>query len=628
MFEIIHNNHDFVNFFGAVCFFYSISSVLLIIKLFNAFVVFLFRLCFLLVIIASNLSNGFGVAMFFGGLKSELANVKQRLVEADNKLSSIDRSMAIIEFELGGTIIHANDNFLKALGGYQLAEIVGKHHRMFVPPSERESPEYRDFWLKLAQGQFLSSRFKRVAKNGDIVWIQATYNPIFDSLGHPYKVVKLATNITQEVMKESEIDAQMAAIHRSLAVIEFDLQGNVLTANANFSSVMGFTLSEIQGKHHAMFVDAIESKSKEYADFWKDLGNGKVVSSTFKRFGKNRKPVWLEASYNPVYDADGKVYKVVKFAADVTEQEQRKQDLSRAVTDASGVLLALAEGDLTKDMPSGVYKGELHDLKNALNYTIDRFKRIVAETIESANIVSNAASQVSTGASDLSARVQEQAAALEETSATMNEMAAAVQINTEHARKVAELALSAQIQTTGGTQVVQKTIDAMNAIRDSSNRITDIVTLIDGIAFQTNLLALNAAVEAARAGEHGRGFAVVASEVRALAQKSATAAQDIKDLINDSSERVVNGQLLAEESGKTLDGIAQLINQVSSMIGQIATASHEQSIGINQVHQAIAQIDDVTQQNAALVEETTASAENLSDEAHKLQENMSVFKLA
>lgn len=566
--------------------------------------------------------------MFFGKLKSELSSVKQSLVAAEHRLSAIDRSMAVIEFELDGTIIHANENFLKALGGYQLAEVVGKHHRIFVAPSERESSDYRDFWLTLAQGQFISSRFKRIAKNGDVVWIQASYNLIIDEIGRPYKVIKFATDVTKEVLKENEHAASIAAIQRLMAVIEFDLQGNVLTANENFSRLMGYAFSEIQGKHHAMFVDTLEAKSKAYADFWQDLANGKIISSTFKRFGKNGKLVYLEASYNPVYDADGKIYKVVKFAADVTEQEQRKQDLSRAVTDASGVLLALAEGDLTKEMPSGVYKGELHDLKNALNYTIDRFKRIVAETIESAHIVSNAASQVSIGASDLSARVQEQAAALEETSATMNEMASAVQINTEHARKVAELALSAQTQTTGGTQIVQRTIEAMHAIRDSSNRITDIVTLIDGIAFQTNLLALNAAVEAARAGEHGRGFAVVASEVRALAQKSATAAQDIKDLINDSSERVVNGQLLAEESGKTLDGIAQLINQVTSMIGQIATASHEQSIGINQVHQAIAQIDDVTQQNAALVEETTASAENLSDEAHKLQENMSVFKLA
>ncbi len=566
--------------------------------------------------------------MFFGKLKSELSSVKQRLVEAENKLSAMDRSIAVIEFELDGTIIHANENFLKALGGYQLVEVVGKHHRIFVAQSERESSDYRDFWLKLAQGQFVSSRFKRIAKNGDVVCIQASYNPIFDEIGRPYKVIKFATDVTKEVLKENEHAASIAAIQRSMAVIEFDLSGKILTANENFSQTMDYSVSEIQGKHHSVFVDALEAKSKAYADFWQDLASGKIVSSTFKRFGKNGKLVYLEASYNPVYDADGKIYKVVKFAADVTEQEQRKQYLSRAVTDASGVLLALAEGDLTKEMPSGVYKGELHDLKNALNYTIDRFKRIVAETIESAHIVSNAASQVSIGASDLSARVQEQAAALEETSATMNEMASAVQINTEHARKVAELALSAQTQTTGGTQIVQRTIEAMHAIRDSSNRITDIVTLIDGIAFQTNLLALNAAVEAARAGEHGRGFAVVASEVRALAQKSATAAQDIKDLINDSSERVVNGQLLAEESGKTLDGIAQLINQVSSMIGQIATASHEQSIGINQVHQAIAQIDDVTQQNAALVEETTASAENLSDEAHKLQENMSVFKLA
>lgn len=556
-----------------------------------------------------------------------LKTLNHQVQQQAHVLATIQRSMAVIEFDLNGIVLHANDNFLSALGGYSLTEVVGQHHSMFVDKSESESPSYKQFWAKLARGEFVAERFKRIGKNKEVVWIQASYNPVLGEQGRPYKVIKFATVVTADVVKENEVSAKMAAVDRSMAVIEFDLQGNILTANDNFLTTMGYGLPEIVGQHHRMFVEAAEHQTASYRNFWSDLAAGKLCAGTYQRVSKNKAAVWLEASYNPVFDADGRVYKIIKFAADVTEQEMHKQELSMAVKDASEVLLALANGDLTKQMPSGVYKGELHDLKNALNYTIDSFKRIVAETRESADVVSHAAAQVSMGASDLSARVQEQAAALEQTSATMNEMASAVQANTGYARKVYELARQAQAQTNEGTSIVQQTIDAMNSIRESSNKITDIVALIDGIAFQTNLLALNAAVEAARAGEHGRGFAVVASEVRALAQKSAAAAKDIKELINDSSTRVANGQVLAETSGETLTGIALVINQVSDMVNQITTASDEQSVGIGQVHQAISQIDDVTQQNAALVEETTASAESLSQEAERLQSNMNVFKL-
>jgi methyl-accepting chemotaxis protein len=208
----------------------------------------------------------------------------------------------------------------------------------------------------------------------------------------------------------------------------------------------------------------------------------------------------------------------------------------------------------------------------------------------------------------------------------MNQMAAAVQANTANARKVADLAHQVQHQSEDGSSVMRETIDAMQSIKESSSQISDIVSIIDGIAFQTNLLALNAAVEAARAGEHGRGFAVVASEVRALAGKSADAAKDIKVLIEESVTRVAKGTALAEQSGEVLSGITGSIEQVAEMIEAIANASNEQSIGINQVNKAIADIDVITQQNAALVEETTAAAESLNHEANELRQNMDFFK--
>ena len=299
--------------------------------------------------------------------------------------------------------------------------------------------------------------------------------------------------------------------------------------------------------------------------------------------------------------------------------------LAMAVSGISNIVIGQANGDLTQEC-TAEFKGQLKDLQNAINQSSSKLKEIVSQAVEASNIVSEAAGQVSQGSSDLSGRVQEQAAALEQTSSTMNEMATAVQANTANAHKVAELTRQVKNQSTDGVAVMQQTINAMQSIRESSSKIADIVTLIDSIAFQTNLLALNAAVEAARAGEHGRGFAVVASEVRALAGKSADAAKDIKGLIEDSVNRIHAGTQLADKSGEMLNGITASIEQVAGMIEHIADASKEQTIGINQVHKAMADIDKVTQENAALVEETTAAAESLSTEANNLRHSMAFFK--
>jgi methyl-accepting chemotaxis protein len=300
--------------------------------------------------------------------------------------------------------------------------------------------------------------------------------------------------------------------------------------------------------------------------------------------------------------------------------------VAHAIRAISEVVSAQSQGDLTKTLPSATFKGQLQALTDAINSSANKVKQTVIQSVEASNVVNEAAALVSQGSTDLSGRVQEQAAALEETSATMNEMAAAVQANTANAQKVSELAHQVQHQAGAGVDVMQQTISAMQSIKESSAKIADIVTLIDGIAFQTNLLALNAAVEAARAGEHGRGFAVVAGEVRALAQKSAEAAKDIKELITDSVSRIEVGTQLADKSGEMLSGITGSIEQVASMIEQIANASSEQSQGINQVHKAMTDIDRVTQENAALVEETTAATSSLSREANHLKDNMAFFK--
>ena len=300
--------------------------------------------------------------------------------------------------------------------------------------------------------------------------------------------------------------------------------------------------------------------------------------------------------------------------------------LGYSVGAISQVVAAQAAGDLTMELPSGTFKGQMHDLKNAINYSSVKVKEVVNIAIDASDVVSGASAEVSQGSADLSQRVQEQAAALEQTSATMDQMSSQVASNSENAQQASNMAESVKNKTHDGVSLMQQTINAMSAIEDSSNRITDIVNLIDGIAFQTNLLALNAAVEAARAGEHGRGFAVVAGEVRNLAQKSADAAKDIKLLISQTAERITQGSVLAAQSGEMLTEINTMTDQVSLMIAQIAKASSEQAEGVRQVHQAISQIDAVTQQNAALVEETSAAAESLNHEAHTLKQTMSYFK--
>ena len=301
------------------------------------------------------------------------------------------------------------------------------------------------------------------------------------------------------------------------------------------------------------------------------------------------------------------------------------EQLDDAIKDITRIVVAQSEGDLTQNITAD-YDGELKTLKNAINASSAKLAEIVSQAVQAAGVVNNASEEVSRGAMDLSQRVQEQAAALEQTSATMDQMNSAVQNNTENAQHAADVAAKVQKEATQGESVMKQTIEAMNAIQESSHKISEIVTLIDGIAFQTNLLALNAAVEAARAGDHGRGFAVVAGEVRALAQKSAEAAKDIKTLIDESVERIDGGTKLATESGERLMGIVGSIEQVTGMINQIARASSEQAEGVSQVHTAISDIDGATQQNAALVEETSAAAESMAEQATELSRNMAFFK--
>ncbi|MCB1800052.1 MAG: PAS domain S-box protein [Gammaproteobacteria bacterium] len=553
---------------------------------------------------------------------------EQKRTNADHagQIAAIGRSQAVIEFDLDGTIIHANENFLNTVG-YSLDEIKGRHHRLFVEPAYADSNDYRAFWKRLREGEFDTGEYKRLGKGGKEIWIQATYNPIFDQRGRPFKVVKFASDITAEKVRNADVSGQLEAISKSQAVIEFSMDGTILNANENFLQTLGYALDEIKGKHHRMFADPDYAANTAYREFWERLNRGEFDAGEYRRLGRNGREVWIQASYNPILDPDGKPYKVVKYATDISAQKLLAQTTETCLQEATHVMAAIADGDLDKTMV-GEYEGDFLALKNAVNSTVDKLREMVERILEAADSINASSGEIAKGNVDLSDRTSKQAASLEETAASTEQLDSTVKQNADSARQATQLAGDAHISAKRGGEVIGNAIDAMQAINTASKQIANIVEVIDEIAFQTNLLALNASVEAARAGEQGRGFSVVASEVRNLAQRSADSAKEIRSLIEDSVKKVDEGSRLVNESGGKLTEILESVEKVNSIIAEISTASSEQSTGLGQISQAISQIDDATQQNAALVEQAAAASQSMDEQSRSLLELVSFFSTA
>ena len=541
--------------------------------------------------------------------------------------TAINRTQAVIEFTLDGKILTANENFLKAIG-YTLAEIQGQHHSMFVTAEYRGSAEYKDFWARLGRGEYDAGQYMRLAKGGREIWIQASYNPIFDRRGRPYKVVKFATDITAQKVAMANYKGQLAAIAKSQAVIEFSLDGTILTANANFLGAMGYSLDEVKGQHHRIFVDPTERESAAYKAFWAKLGRGEYDSGQYRRVGKGGREIWIQASYNPILDAAGRPFKVVKYATDITAQTQAAQMMHLAVQQVQQVVDATKADNLTQRIDLDGKTGEIRSLCAGVNDLVDAMTGVIGNIRTASNTIASASAEISAGSQDLAMRTESQAASIEETAASMHEVTATVKQNADNAQAANQLAVAARDTAEKGGSVVRDAVTAVTQIEDSARRISDIIGLIDEIAFQTNLLALNASVEAARAGEAGKGFAVVAQEVRALAQRSANASKDIKALIQTSNSQVKSGAALVNQAGASLTEIVGAIKKVSDIVAEIAAASREQSTGLEQINTAIASMDEMTQRNGALVEETSASAQALSDQAQELAQLVQRYRIA
>jgi PAS domain S-box-containing protein len=463
-----------------------------------------------------------------------------------------------------------------------------------------------------------------------------------DELGRLATALNTAIGNTQVAnAKNLDFVSQLEAVSKTQAVVEFKPDGTVVSANDNFLAVTGYAAAEVTGRHHSMFMDPAEAGAPAYRDLWAKLARGEHHIGLFRRVAKGGREVWISGGYYPIADAAGKVQKVVKFASDVTEakrlERESQEAAERQVRDAAELrrkvdaiqvtVGALAAGDFTQNVPD-LGTDAVGQMATALNQAVTAVRTALEGARAVAEQVADASAQLAAASEEISAGAQEQASSLEETASTLEEITATVRQNSDSAQQARQLASGSKDVAEKGGQVVGSAVEAMGEINQSSKKIADIITTIDEIAFQTNLLALNAAVEAARAGEQGRGFAVVAAEVRNLAQRSATAAKEIKGLIQDSVKKVEAGTDLVNRSGSTLDEIVTSVKRVTDIVTEIAAASREQSTGIDQVNKAVTQMDTATQQNAGQMEELSATSQTLTEQAGQLRDLVGRFKLS
>lgn len=477
---------------------------------------------------------------------------------------ALRKSLAQIEFDLSGKILSANENFLQVMG-YSLNEIVGRHHSMFVEDSSRNSAEYRAFWDELRAGKAKVAQFKRVRKDGKDVWIEASYNPIFDKSGKPYKVVKFATDVTRYKMDFADLLGKVEAISHSQAVIEFNLDGTIITANKNFLDTMGYSLDEIRGKHHSMFVPANYRASDEYRLFWQKLGQGEFQSARYQRVGKGDRTVWIEATYNPIRDLNGQVCKVVKFASNITP---RVESTMQVMDDVLNVVT------------------ELNNLVSSLETTAQNLSRSAEQNGHQSSAVSTAAEQLSASVVEISRQISE-------------------------AARVVDTAVRG---TKESEQMVTKLVTA-------ADKVGSVTQIINEIASQTNLLALNATIEAARAGESGKGFAVVASEVKSLATQTGNATKEIHTEIDEM-------QSASNTTADAISKIATIISQVSEINTSISGAVEEQSAATKEVSLNINGVAATARETGESADALIEIAQHLSAARTALTDKMESFKRA
>ncbi|MGH1344659.1 MAG: methyl-accepting chemotaxis protein [Nannocystales bacterium] len=661
--------------------------------------------------------------------------------ESEQKLAAIDRSQALIEFDPRGNILDANANFLSTLG-YTRDELVGTHHRQFVEAAEADSPEYARMWSELASGIPQVGEFRRLAKDGTHVWIQASYNPVYDGAGTVYKILKVASDITEEknaalrskildnavknsasaimvvdadlrvtfvneatrklfansaegfkvafpdfdpanimgkcidgfhrnpahqrailkdaskmpflaeinvgdlvielyvtmnvddggryvgnslewrditeekqrALHEADVRGKMDAINKAMASISFTPDGTIMEANENFLAAVGYRSDEVEGKHHRMFVEPSEADSSGYQQFWAELRAGRFQAGEFRRLGRDGREVWINASYNPIFDPDGKVYKVVKFASDITAQKQAAQQLENKVESLMSTVELARDGDLTQVVTvegedpigrvgTGVQRmlemmrdsiSRISDNTTSLGGASEELSVVSQQMSENAQRTTGEANVAATTTEQVNRNVQTVAAAAEEMSASIREIA-------KNAADAARVGMSA-------VEVADETNAVVSKLGASSADIGKVVKVITSIAQQTNLLALNATIEAARAGEAGKGFAVVATEVKELAKETATATEDI-------GQRIEAIQTDTESAVAAIGQISRIVNQINELQTAIAGAVEEQTATTNEITRNVSDAARGSSEIARNISTVADAARNTSEGA-------------
>lgn len=503
----------------------------------------------------------------------DITDSKNRSANFEGQLKAIDLSQAVIEFNLDGIILTANENFLLTVG-YSLAEIQGKHHRMFCEPDYANSIEYKQFWNKLNAGEFDAGEYKRLGKNGKEIWINASYNPIYNAAGKLVKVVKFASNVTEQKVRNADFEGQLKAIDLSQAVIEFELDGMIINANQNFLSTVGYSMEEIRGKHHRIFCEPEYAASNEYKHFWQKLNSGEFDAGEYKRIGKGGKEIWIQASYNPIRDINGKVIKVVKYASDLTKE------------------------------------------KVAYNNLVDTFETAAKEVFSFSQSLGSVANQLSSNAEGTMQKSKSATTSTEETLGGVQNVSASTEELTASIAEIAQGSQKANRISNEAKEQSERAGETVKGLGVASEDIGNVIKVISSIAQQTNLLALNATIEAARAGEAGKGFSVVANEVKELAKQTAVATDEISSKISNVQENTTNAI-------QAISGISHIIDELNQINATTAAAMEEQAATTKEVSRILTETNGNMDNVAQVIRDVSASAQDSSESAQTTLESAS-----